>query len=290
MAEEVVNYDKNRNSTWLQNKYRGLKNKLHKKKRHVLWEIHTWVHSIELDESKLPSDAIPVLINNFNRVQLLKEQIEWLLSLDDKVSIIIVDNDSTYPPLLDYYAAIDHPLVQVVRLGFNSWRKGVEYIGCKKLKKFDRYIITDSDLLPYPTTPKDIVGHISKLLDKYPEYNHIGASLEIEDIPDKNPLKNQILRFESDYWLPKATLLNNEVFVAKIDSTFAMYRNTSKVLITEPALRTNRPYTIKHIDWYLAPQEFSEEYIYYLKSCKSFATWATQLKKTNLTDKKTEIS
>jgi len=285
MAEEVINYDENSNSHWFQNKYRGLTNLYHKKKRHYLWKIHTLTHSIELDESKLPADAIPVLINSFNRVELLKEQIDWLLSLDDKVSIIIVDNDSTYPPLLDFYQKIDHPLIQVVMLGFNSWRKGVEYIGCKKLKQFSRYIITDPDLLPYPTTPKDIVGHISKLLDKYPEYNHVGASLEIEDIPDTYPLKEEILKFESDYWLPKATLLNDEVFVAKIDSTFAMYRNTSKVLITEPALRTDRPYTLKHIDWYILPQDFSEEYIYYLKSCKSFATWATHLKKTTSTEK-----
>ena len=287
MSEEVINYNKNSNSTWLQNKYRGLTNRYHKKKRHFLWKIHTLTHTIEVDETKVPGDSIPVLINNFNRVQLLKEQIDWFLSLDDKVCIIIVDNDSTYPPLLDFYRKIDHPLIQVVMLGFNSWRKGVEYIGRKKLKKFDKYIITDSDLLPYPTTPKDIVGHISKLLDKYPEYNHIGASLEIGDIPNKNPLKDQIINFESKYWSPKAKLLNNEVFVAKIDSTFAMYRSTSKVLITEPALRTNRPYTIKHMDWYLSPQEFSEEYIYYLKSCKSFATWATQLKNTKLKEKNT---
>lgn len=288
MAEEVINYDENSSSTWLQNKKRGLINRYHIKKRHFLWKLHTITNNIEVDKTKIHPGTMPVLINNFNRVELLKQQIEWLLSLDDKVSIIIVDNDSTYPPLLDFYRKINHPAVQVVYLGFNSWRKGVEYIGTKKLKGFDKYIITDSDLLPYPSTPKDIIGHIANLLDEYPKYNHIGTSLEIQDIPDKNPLKNQILTFESVYWLPKATLLNDTVFIAKIDSTFAMYRNSSKVLITEPALRTNRPYTLKHIDWYLAPVDFSEEYIYYLKSCKSFATWATQLKKTDLSEKRNQ--
>jgi hypothetical protein len=229
--------------------------------------------------SKLPKDSIPILINNFNRLELLQKQINWLLTLDGKISIIIIDNLSTYPPLLNYYKNIRHPNVQVVNLNFNSWRKGAEYLGEKKLKDFDKYIITDSDLLPYPNTPKDLVLHLSDLMDKYPAFNHIGTSLEIKDIPDKNPMKEKVIRFESDYWPPVAEELNNEVYVGKIDSTFAMYRRSSKVLKTYPALRTKRPYTLKHIDWYLAPADFSDEYIYYLKSCKSFATWATQLKK-----------
>ena len=279
MAEEVIDYSGKQNSSWIQNKIRGLKNRYHVYKRYLLWDIHTLINKIEPDYSKLPKDSVPVIINNFNRLDLLKQQIDWLLSLDDKVSIIIVDNLSTYPPLLEFYKNITHPLVQVVYLNFNSWRKGAEYIGEKKLIDFEKYIITDSDLLPFPNTPKDLVSHLAKMMDKYPAYNHIGTSLEINDLPDKNPMKAKVVRFESDYWEPKAKVLNDEIYVAKIDTTFAMYRRTSRVLITHPALRTKRPYTLKHIDWYLAPEDFSEEYIYYLKSCKSFATWATQLKK-----------
>ncbi len=279
MAEEVIDYSGKKQSNWFQNKWRGLTNRYHKYKRFFLWSIHTMINTIEPDYTKLPKDSIPVLINNFNRIDLLEKQIDWLLSLDDKVSIIIVDNLSTYPPLLDYYKNINHPLVQVVYLNFNSWRKGAEYLGEKKLTEFKKYIITDSDLLPFSDTPKDLVSHISNLMDKYPNYNHIGTSLEINDLPDKSPMKSKVVHFESDYWAPKAEVLNDEVYIAKIDSTFAMYRRNSKVLITHPALRTCRPYTLKHIDWYLAPEDFTAEYIYYLKSCKSFATWATQLKK-----------
>ncbi len=282
MAEEVINYNTDKKSTWLQNKIRGASNLYKKKKRHFLWRLHTLFHKIELDQSKLDKHSMPILINNFNRVTLLKKQIDWLLSLDDKVSIIIVDNKSTYPPLLDFYRKIDHPSIQVVHLGFNSWRKGVEYIGSKKLSQFDKFVITDVDLLPYPDVPKDLLTHLSNLLDKYPKYNHIGTSLEINDIPNKNPLRDQIIKFESKYWAPKTPLLNDEVYSACIDSTFAMYRSDSNILAIEPSLRTNRPYTLKHLDWYLAPEDFSDEYIYYLKSCKSFATWATQLKKTNV--------
>jgi len=189
---------------------------------------------------------------------------------------LIIDNQSTYPPLLEYYKRIDHPCVQVIYLNFNSWRKGAEYIGKKKLKDFDKFIITDSDLLPYRDTPRDLVSHISKLLDKYPSYNHIGTSLEIKDLPDHYPLKQTVVKYESRFW---QDLINEEVYNAKIDTTFAMYRNSSTILATEPALRSARPYRLKHVDWYLDPTEHSAEYEYYLRSCKSFATWAHESKR-----------
>lgn len=279
MAEEVINYSGAGQRSWWQNKWRGLSNRYHKYKRYLLWDIHTLVHKIEPDHQKIPAGAMPVLINNFNRLELLQKQIDWLLSLDDKVAIIIIDNLSDYPPLLEFYQRIDHPLVQVVYLHFNSWRKGAEYIGSKKLPGFDKFIITDSDLLPYPNTPTNLIRHLSNLLDKYPAYNHIGTSLEINDIPDHYPLKKTVQKYESNFWPPNAKELNDEVFEAKIDTTFAMYRKDSTILKTEPALRTKRPYTLQHIDWYVDPNGQSDEFQHYLDSCKSFATWAHESKR-----------
>lgn len=279
MAEEVINYSGNKHKNWWQNKWKGATNRYFKYKRYFLWYLHTKINRIEPDYAKLPHDRIPILINNFNRLDLLKKQIDWLMTLEDEVSIIIIDNLSTYPPLLDYYKKLDHPYIQVVYLNFNSWRKGAEYIGKKKLKDFDKFVITDSDLLPYGDTPKDIVKHLSQLMDEFPEYNHIGASLEINDLPECNPLKNTIYKHESEFWPPMAKCLNHKVYVAKIDTTFAMYRNSSTILLTEPALRTARPYTLKHIDWYLDPNKHTSEFQYYLNSCKSFATWAHESKR-----------
>ena len=279
MSEEVINYSGKSKSSWFQNKWRGLTNRYHKYKRYLLWDIHTMLNRIEPDYSKIDNDSIPILINNFNRLDLLRKQIDWLLSMEDKVSIIIIDNLSTFPPLLEFYENISHPQVQVVYLKFNSWRKGAEYLGEKKLSGFDKYIITDSDLLPFESTPKNLIGYLSTLIDKYPNFNHIGTSLEINDLPDHNPLKEKIVKHESQYWAPTAEVMNEEVSIALVDTTFAMYRNTSRVLPTGPALRTLRPYTLKHVDWYLDPNKNTAEHQYYLDSCKSFATWAHESKK-----------
>lgn len=286
MAEEIINYSGNKTANWLKNKKKGLTNRYHKYKRYFLWALHTRLNNIDLNYSKIAKDSIPILINNFNRLDLLKQQIAWLLTVQEKISIIIVDNRSTYPPLLEYYNQLDYPNVQVVYLHFNSWRKGVEYLGQKKLKQFSRYIVTDPDLLPYENTPDDFISHLSAMLDKYPAYNHVGASLEINDLPDYNPLKATIFKHESQFWTPKTQLLNEEVYIAPVDTTFAMYRNTSKVIPIEPALRTARPYTLKHVDWYRNPAIASAEYDYYFNSCKSFASWTEELKRIRNAGKK----
>jgi len=231
-----------------------------------------------LDESKILPDTIPVLINNFNRFTSLRFQIEWLISLEDKVSIIIVDNNSDYQPLLEYYKSLKYHNVQVAYLGINSCLIGIGYL-LKKLKKTEKYVVTDSDLLPYTETPTNIISHLKKLLDKYPDYNHVGPSLEINDIPQSNPLREKIINHESQYWSPFAKKINEEVLVAPIDSTFAMYRRTSNFFLRYPALRTDRPYTLKHLDWYLNKENPTDEMTYYMKTCKPVATWATEAKR-----------
>ncbi len=279
MSEEIIDYSGRISRNWFRNKWKGLNNLYYRLKRDYLWEVHRRIYTIDLDYSKIPEGSMPVMINNFNRLELLKKQVDWLLTLEDPVAIIIVDNKSTLPPLLAYYEHLEHPRVQVVKLNYNSWRNGVKYLGEHRLKRYDKFVITDVDLLPYANTPKNLMSHLSSLLDQYPEYNHVGTSLEINDLPDHNPMKAMVIKYENIFWPPLARALDGDVFVGKIDTTFAMYRSSSNILKTEGALRTNRPYTLKHVDWYLNPENLPPEYQYYLASCKPCATWAQQSKK-----------
>lgn len=278
MKEVVMQYSNTKSLNWLQRKFYGCVNRYFQLKRHLSFHLHVLLHPIRLDLSKLLPGSMPVLINNFNRLSPLKVQLQWLLSLPEKISIVIVDNHSDYAPLLDYYRKLDLPNAQVVQLGINSCLHGVSYIS-RQLKGFDKFIITDPDLHPYPDTPVDLVSHLSGLMDKYPGYNHIGPSLEINDLPPDSPLTEPVRRNELRFWPPNTPRLNNEVIVAQIDSTFAMYRRSSHVRKLGPALRTDRPYTLCHIDWYIIPVQCSEEYRMYLKTCNTFATWATEIKR-----------
>ena len=265
---------------FLHRKWQGLLNRIGPRYRHLKWKLHVWLYPISYIENKVPLNGIPIIINNFNRLDLLKQQIDWLQTLDGYSSILIVDNDSHYEPLLAYYKQLsDHPNIQVVFLGHNSWRKGAAHLAKLLLKTHPKVIITDPDLLPYADTPKDIISYLSRLMDKLPTYNHIGLSLEINDLPDYNPLRERIIAHESQFWKQKALDTNERVFIAPIDTTFAIYHQSSVIEAIGPALRTDRPYTLQHVDWYRDPEEQNPEFAQYVRSAKIFATWATELKK-----------
>ncbi len=227
-----------------------------------------------IDFTKLKKKSIPVIINNFNRLNSLKLQIEWLLNLNPATSIIIVDNGSTYPKLTDFYSDLDHPYIQVIRLNKNLGINSLLPISMA-LKNFDKYIVTDADLIPYDNTPDDILEKMIRILDYYPEINHVGTSLEIDDIPDHYPLKSRVIDWEQKFWNKEFT---PDSYFAPVDTTLGMYRKTSLVTTLKPALRLKRPYTLKHVDWYIDIDNLSEEQLYLINDCSECSSWNTRIK------------
>ena len=280
MIREIFADYSQKKTSWFKLKLIGQYKNLQFLKRAIKWKIHIAFNPIIIDNNKIIKNSIPVLINNHNRLLSLQAQINWLNSLNDNLSIIVVDNKSNYIPLIEYYKTLT-PVknCQVIYLNHNSWLRGINYIA-KQLTEFPKLIITDADLIPYPDTPNDTIRHLSALLDKYPDYNHIGFSLEINDIPDYYPLKTNVIKHESQFWPPMAKALDDDVVVAAVHSTFAMYRNSSVFSLREPALRTQRPYTMKHVDWYINPDNISKEYLHYVKYCQPIASWSQELKAT----------
>lgn len=228
-----------------------------------------------IDKSRLTPGSIPVLINNFNRLKTLKLMIKWLESLSTPVSILIIDNASTYGPLLDYYKDLNFGNIQVIKFEENNELRKILPMSMA-LKNFDKYVVTDADLIPYEDTPKDIFERMSAILDSNPHINHVGPSLEINDIPDHYPLKEDVLEWESQFWSNRNC---NFSFKAEVDTTMGMYRKSSLVTKMTPALRLDRPYTLKHVDWYLNASEIDDEHRYYLDHCTSVSTWNTKLKR-----------
>ena len=62
---------------------------------------------------------VPIFINNYNRLTTLTQLIDALVSRG-YTNITILDNQSTYPPLLDYYKTTPH---KVHRYKKNYWFK-----------------------------------------------------------------------------------------------------------------------------------------------------------------------
>lgn len=177
--------------------------------------------------------------------------------------------------MLDYYKRIEQDKdISLLKLKRNTGLETIQKV-TNVLRNHDYYVVTDADLVPYRHTPKDVLGQLKEVLDSSPFVNHVGLSLEIQDIPKEYPLRDEVIEWESKFWRYRA---GPDAYWAGVDTTFAMYRKNSLVYLIEPALRLDRPYTLKHTDWYIDPLNLTEEQVWYVKTCNAMATWSQRLK------------
>lgn len=221
---------------------------------------------LHLIESAKTLYKIPVIINNFNRLQYLQDQLEWLYSAGF-INIYIIDNHSDYPPLLEFYKKTKATVFLLDKnVGHEAlWRTHI-------YQRFmnDFYIYTDPDVLPTEDTPKDFVNYFMDILNRYPGMDKVGFGLQTNDLPDHYPKKSEVIKWEN-------SLLNNKIapglFKAKIDTTFALYRPHKSFQCWESSIRTDAPYLLRHLPWYEDPNNLSEESHYYLKSASEASSW-----------------
>ena len=201
-----------------------------------------------------------VLIINFNRLILPQNMANWLSSRGCEP--IFIDNNSTYPPLIEYYNDCPYP---VYLMGYNYGHKVIwetdilNQIGIK-----GNYIVTDPDL-DLTGIPDDFVEVLQEGLNRYPIYGKCGFSLEINDLPDIES-NISVRMWEDHFWIDP---LDSQYFRAAIDTTFALYRTNR---FSFNSLRTNRPYTARHVPWYYKQlSDLQEDEQYYFttagKSC-----------------------
>lgn len=91
---------------------------------------------------KINYKDIPIIINNYNRLEMLTKLIH---SLENRGyhNLYIIDNQSTYPPLLEYYTRLPYP---VYMLNKNVGHLSLWETGIFKQFKDSYYAYTDSDL------------------------------------------------------------------------------------------------------------------------------------------------
>ncbi|APU69096.1 glycosyltransferase [Christiangramia flava] len=216
---------------------------------------------------------IPILIISFNQLHYLKGLIDFLDKHDYR-NIIIIDNNSTYKPLREYLASIEHRIT-VYRLPENYGHNVV----FKRKDLFDKYlkgyyVITDSDVVPIKECPPDFLKFFKDILDQNSKVRKVGFGLKIDDIPDSNPQKHNILKRQSKFWdKDKKTA---EGYYAEIDTTFALYRPKSFNFLPVPyfsGIRTTFPYLAHHGGWYIDPKKLTSEQEYYLKTSNNSGSW-----------------
>ena len=201
---------------------------------------------------------IPVYINNRNLLTSTRAMVDYLMGVPEAAPLI-VDNASTYPPLLEWYN--DGCPVPVVRSDKNGGPRGWQQ---SVLREHPYYVVTDPDL-DLSGVPADVLDLLRGALEAHPEIIKAGLSLETEGLPE-DALAWSV---ERKYWASRYPS-DERFWQADIDTTFAMYR-TDPVWAGQygPSLRADRPYTARHLPWYWTRENIGEEERFYLKHATS---------------------
>lgn len=221
----------------------------------------------------LPKD-IPIFVLSFNRLFCLKKLVNFLIAHNFKENIVILDNCSTYAPLINYLNELD---VTVIRL-----KKNYGHLALWKCGLFNDvilskpFVLTDCDIIPDSNCPADFLIHFYRELKNNDHLTKVGFSLSIDDIPDQYSRKEEVLNWELKHWEP-LKYKSSGFFQVPIDTTFALYRPGVKPYMKQwwYSSRSNYPYFARHFPWYITEntsEELIEEESYYVKSLSSLSS------------------
>ena len=200
---------------------------------------------------------IPIIINNRNRFTYLKMMVDRLKKAGYS-NIIVLDNDSSYEPLLRYY---DSGEVKVIYLKKNFGYLALWKSGTYTQFYTDYYVYSDPDILIDDNCPDDFMKYFMELLTKYPGIEKVGFGLLINDLPDSYEKKQEVISWENKYW--KKTV-EPDVYDAPLDTTFALYKPyTNGEIWVQNALRTGGNYVARHLPWYENSANQTEENKFY---------------------------
>lgn len=201
---------------------------------------------------------IPVIINNRDLLTWPKAMVERIKDYKDVGNIYIVDNGSTYPPLLEWYKTGPCHIVMESNLGFGApWLSGVvENI----TDPF--YVVTDSDM-GLENTPDNTLVYLKNKLVQL-NLNKIGLGLDWEAVKPDAMYYNRMQGHEKTRWA--TSRVKDDVYMdVQIDTTFALYKERRYFI---GGASTTFPYVARHIPWELSREDYenNEEFKYYVQN------------------------
>ncbi len=208
--------------------------------------------------SATPMAAAPrvtVVINNRDLLEWPRRMVQKLERMPGVAEIVILDNGSTYRPLMAWYRTIPHRVLFLENLGHTApWTSGVlDTIGT------DLYVVTDPDL-DIDGLPDDTLAHLAGLLERHPGLGKVGLSLATEGIPADSPYREHVAKYER---LPQERATGPEGLIAMpVDTTFALHDRRVLREYKICGMRAPAPYVARHEPWHVVKPE--GDFAYYL--------------------------
>ena len=213
---------------------------------------------------------IPVYINTFNRLTTTRNLVEQIKRLGNAQPIII-DNDSNYGPLLDWY---DTNPCDVVILKENLGHHAPWISGVISGDNANEYIVTDCDI-DIEGVPRDVLDILrGAFLWRNRTPVKSGLALRINDLP---PWQSAVKQWESRWWAKPVGGLY-PFYWAAIDTTFAIYQGGTTIqqikdVARTPSVRLGGDYQVRHTPWYLDCENLDEENANYFATATKSNSW-----------------
>jgi len=212
-----------------------------------------------------------ILILSRDRLTPLRELVTWLLD-HGHTDLNIIDNDSAYEPLLEYYEQLDGK-VKIYRTGKNLLSKALWCMPQAGRIVRPPFVYTDSDVVPTEDCPDNLVEFLWDTAQHLGMPNKVGMSLKIDDIPDHYSQADKVRTWEAQNWSrPIGKFRDVELYDAGIDTTFALYPRFQWFDLA--AVRVGAPYSARHLPWYMQSDCLTpEEQFYEDRASKGCHTW-----------------
>ena len=218
--------------------------------------------------------TVPIFINCRNRLTTTRTVAEQCSCLSGAVPII-VDNASTWEPLVDWLAR-ECPF-DVINVGTNAghhapWRFVHEPKTFLDRWGQSKYVVTDCDL-DLCDVPADVLKVITEPFAWGQSIVKSGLSLRIDDLP---PWQSKVVEWESQWWTKPTH--SGRFYHAAIDTTFAMYDSATpheicRQVVGVKCVRSAPPYCARHVPWYLDGNNLDAENEHYFRTANASNSW-----------------
>jgi glycosyltransferase involved in cell wall biosynthesis len=225
--------------------------------------------------------GIPVIIPSFNQLYYVKNTIKQLKRFG-LFNFIILDNGSTYPPLVKWFEETKIPVV----IDLSNPGPRTFFTDSEIWERLPNYfIVTDPDLEYNEKTPDSLVDDLIEISETFC-FPKIALALDKSDTEAMIPIVEDC---EGGYWktVIARTKYGDPIYDAKTDTTFALY---NKKFVTRPGLlawdadfftapRIAGRFTCKHWGWYYKKPVPKNEHEYYKNTATHWSSTEHELKK-----------
>ncbi len=225
---------------------------------------------------------IPIFIIVHDQYEILKKSVEsYEKYIKTPFKIIFHDVASTYLDTLDYLKQKRTEGHEVYRSEINNHHTVInsvkDYI--QQNPDCEYCVITDPDI-ELNNVRGDILQVYIHTLNKLNKTS-VGPMLEIHDIPDHYPRKKLVLEGHGkQFWnKPRQQIsFKTDTFQyidCNTDTTFQLFsaRNIPKTFPHANSVRFLSPYSARHLDWYIDPNNLTKCQEFYLENTTSISHW-----------------